>query len=107
MSTENNFTRTKKKKKEKKERERKEKKTILHLALNLQYSISLSPPFSSNTCAKQKQYLSQDNLFKLTSVDSRVENPDQRLCDDIEKWCTSLAALFTGFTKPFVDGNCK
>ena len=36
-------------------------------------------------------------------MDSRIQNPDQRLTQDLEKWSYSLAALYLNFTKPVLD----
>jgi ATP-binding cassette, subfamily D (ALD), member 3 len=42
-------------------------------------------------------------LTQLTNIDSRINNPDQRLTQDIEKWATSLSNYYMNFTKPVLD----
>eukprot|EP00330_Aristerostoma_sp_ATCC50986_P012335 CAMPEP_0114590036 /NCGR_PEP_ID=MMETSP0125-20121206/12353_1 /TAXON_ID=485358 ORGANISM="Aristerostoma sp., Strain ATCC 50986" /NCGR_SAMPLE_ID=MMETSP0125 /ASSEMBLY_ACC=CAM_ASM_000245 /LENGTH=500 /DNA_ID=CAMNT_0001787259 /DNA_START=543 /DNA_END=2045 /DNA_ORIENTATION=+ len=41
--------------------------------------------------------------YKLTNIDARVPNPDQRMTQDIEKWANSLSNLYSNFTKPVLD----
>lgn len=36
-------------------------------------------------------------------MDSRIQNPDQRLTQDLDKWATSLANFYLNFTKPILD----
>lgn len=33
----------------------------------------------------------------------RVQNPDQRLTADIEKWANSLSVIYSNFSKPLLD----
>lgn len=42
-------------------------------------------------------------FFEVSNIDSRINNPDQRLTTDVEKWANSLANLYSNFTKPFLD----
>ena len=39
----------------------------------------------------------------MCNLDSRINNPDQRLTQDLDKWSTSLANLYLNFTKPVLD----
>ena len=39
----------------------------------------------------------------MTNIDSRIDNPDQRLTQDIDKWATALSKLYINFTKPTFD----
>lgn len=43
------------------------------------------------------------NYYKITNLDSRIKNPDQRLTQDVEKWAASVSLLFNSLTKPAVD----
>ena len=49
------------------------------------------------------RYLSKMVFYQLVNIDHRIENPDQILTDDIEKWSCSLSNLFNNVTKPFLD----
>lgn len=48
-------------------------------------------------------YLEKMHYYKICNLDSRIQNPDQRLTTDAEKWATSLANLYLNFTKPCLD----
>lgn len=50
-----------------------------------------------------KLYIKDLVYYQLTNIDSRIDNPDQRLTQDIEKWSVSLANLYINFTKPLLD----
>ena len=41
--------------------------------------------------------------FKITNLDSRIANPDQRLTQDLDKWSSAFSTLYLNFTKPFLD----
>jgi ATP-binding cassette subfamily D (ALD) protein 3 len=41
--------------------------------------------------------------YKICNLDSRIQNPDQRLTQDLDKWATSLANLYLNFAKPILD----
>ena len=43
------------------------------------------------------------NFYKITNLDHRISNPDQRLTQDVEKWAISLSLLFNSLTKPLLD----
>jgi ATP-binding cassette subfamily D (ALD) protein 3 len=36
-------------------------------------------------------------------LDSRIQNPDQRLTQDLDKWASSFAGLYLNITKPILD----
>jgi len=41
--------------------------------------------------------------YKICNLDSRIQNPDQRLTQDAEKWAQSLSSLYLNVTKPVLD----
>ncbi|CDW80449.1 abc transporter n-terminus family protein [Stylonychia lemnae] len=49
------------------------------------------------------QYLQKMFFYKICNLDSRIQNPDQRLTQDLDKWAQSLANLYLNFTKPVLD----
>jgi ATP-binding cassette subfamily D (ALD) protein 3 len=48
-------------------------------------------------------YIKDLIYYQLTNIDSRIDNPDQRLTNDIDKWSTALSNLYINFTKPTFD----
>lgn len=42
-------------------------------------------------------------FYQLGNLDSRINNPDQRLTSDIDKWSHSLSTIYANFTKPTLD----
>jgi len=49
------------------------------------------------------RYLKGLVFYQMTNLDARITNPDQRMTQDLEKWCHTFAGLFINFTKPFLD----
>ena len=49
------------------------------------------------------KYLDKMIYYQICNLDNRIKNPDQRLTQDIEKWSTSLAQLYSNFSKPLLD----
>lgn len=49
------------------------------------------------------KYLQKMFYYKICNLDSRIQNPDQRLTQDLDKWAHSLANLYLNFTKPCLD----
>lgn len=49
------------------------------------------------------KYLSSNTFYKVSNLDSRIRNADQLLTVDIEKFCTSLADLYSNVSKPAID----
>jgi len=43
------------------------------------------------------------NYYKIANLDTRIQNPDQRLTQDVEKWANSVSILYNSLTKPIVD----
>lgn len=50
-----------------------------------------------------ESYLRDMTFYQLSSLDSRISNPDQRLTADIEKWANSLSMIYSNFSKPTLD----
>lgn len=50
-----------------------------------------------------KTYIHQMHYYKICNLDSRIQNPDQRLTEDAEKWAQSLSSLYLNITKPVLD----
>ena len=48
-------------------------------------------------------YMDSMKFYQISNIDSRIENIDQRLTNDVEKFSTAFANLFSNFTKPFLD----
>lgn len=48
-------------------------------------------------------YMSGMLYYRITALDTRIQNPDQRLTTDIEKWSTALSTFYSNFTKPILD----
>ncbi|EIE25187.1 hypothetical protein COCSUDRAFT_65142 [Coccomyxa subellipsoidea C-169] len=55
------------------------------------------------TSRVHKQYFDQMTYYKLSYVDRRVTNPEQRICEDIPKLCDGLGDLVGEWTKCAVD----
>jgi len=49
------------------------------------------------------RYLNKMYYYKICNLDSRIQNPDQRLTQDLDKWSHALASLYLNFTKPVLD----
>uniref|UniRef100_A0A6B2KZP0 ABC transporter domain-containing protein n=1 Tax=Arcella intermedia TaxID=1963864 RepID=A0A6B2KZP0_9EUKA len=53
----------------------------------------------------QEQYLRKTNFYKASNLggDSRIDNADQRVTQDIENFCNSLSDLYANLFKPILD----
>lgn len=49
------------------------------------------------------KYLSTNTFYKVSNLDSRIRNIDQLLTVDIEKFCSSVADLYSNVSKPSID----
>ncbi|CAL8461843.1 g1374 [Coccomyxa elongata] len=58
---------------------------------------------SALTSRVHKQYFDQMTYYKLSYVDRRITNPEQRICEDIPKLCDGLGELVGEWTKCAVD----
>ncbi|KAH8120463.1 ABC transporter transmembrane region 2-domain-containing protein [Phellopilus nigrolimitatus] len=55
-----------------------------------------------------KQYLGDENdqskvFYKMTNLDDRIQNPDQMITVDIQRFSTHLAAIYANLAKPVLD----
>lgn len=49
------------------------------------------------------KYLANNTFFKISNLDARIRNVDQLLTVDVERFCSSLAELYTNISKPSID----
>ena len=49
------------------------------------------------------KYVRGKTAYQLLNVDSRIENPDQILTEDIQKWTLALTDFYSDFSKPLLD----
>lgn len=49
------------------------------------------------------KYLKSTTYYKVSNLDDRVKNIDQLLTADVEKFCSSLADLYSNISKPSID----
>lgn len=49
------------------------------------------------------KYLSSNTFYKVANLDSRIRNVDQLLTVDIDRFCTSVADLYSNISKPAID----
>lgn len=50
-----------------------------------------------------EQYLQGLTYYQLEQLDGRLKNPDQAITRDIDKFCSSLADLYSNLAKPALD----
>ncbi|KAL5535281.1 PXA2 [Sanghuangporus sanghuang] len=60
------------------------------------------------TAEVMKQYLGTDNdqnmvFYKMANIDDRIQNPDQMITVDIQRFSTHLAAIYSNLAKPILD----
>lgn len=48
-------------------------------------------------------YFRQFNYYKMSNLDIRVTQPEQRLTQDLEKWAHTVSQLFSNVSKPVLD----
>eukprot|EP01090_Pellita_catalonica_P005822 TRINITY_DN16046_c0_g1_i1.p1 TRINITY_DN16046_c0_g1~~TRINITY_DN16046_c0_g1_i1.p1 ORF type:complete len:695 (-),score=116.17 TRINITY_DN16046_c0_g1_i1:46-2130(-) len=49
------------------------------------------------------QYLKGFTYYKVSNLDNRIANADQLLTQDVYKFCTSVAELYSNISKPILD----
>lgn len=71
----------------------------------LKFAISkLSLSFRERlTFYMHKKYMDGITFYSVSNMDNRINNVDQLLTQDIEKFSTSLSNLYSNITKPLVD----
>ncbi|KRX09691.1 P-loop containing nucleoside triphosphate hydrolase [Pseudocohnilembus persalinus] len=69
---------------------------FLNKSLSIEFRAKLTEYFNG-------QYLNDMIFYQLTNLDSRVQNPEQTMTSDIEKWSNSLSLIYGNFTKPILD----
>eukprot|EP01130_Rhizamoeba_saxonica_P004635 TRINITY_DN1888_c0_g1_i14.p1 TRINITY_DN1888_c0_g1~~TRINITY_DN1888_c0_g1_i14.p1 ORF type:complete len:656 (+),score=122.47 TRINITY_DN1888_c0_g1_i14:13-1980(+) len=50
-----------------------------------------------------RQYIVDYTYYKISNLDNRIDNVDQLLTEDVEKFCTSLSELYSNISKPILD----
>ncbi|CAJ0605637.1 unnamed protein product [Cylicocyclus nassatus] len=49
------------------------------------------------------QYLNGFTFYKMSNLDNRIQNADQLLTQDVDKFCEGLVELYSNVTKPLAD----
>ncbi|XP_029198545.1 ATP-binding cassette sub-family D member 3-like [Acropora millepora] len=49
------------------------------------------------------QYLNSFTFYRMSNLDNRIANADQLLTQDVDKFCNSLAELYSNVSKPLLD----
>lgn len=50
-----------------------------------------------------KEYLKGFTYYKVSNLDNRISNADQLLTQDVDKFCNSVAQLYSNISKPILD----
>lgn len=48
-------------------------------------------------------YMDNTTYYKVGNLDSRIDDPDQRMTQDLEQFCTMVAQLYSQLSKPTFD----
>uniref|UniRef100_A0A1I7TV65 ABC transporter domain-containing protein n=1 Tax=Caenorhabditis tropicalis TaxID=1561998 RepID=A0A1I7TV65_9PELO len=49
------------------------------------------------------KYLGGFTYYQISNLDSRIQNPDQLLTQDVEKFCDGIVELYSNLSKPILD----
>ena len=69
-------------------------------ALQSRIALSFRTSLTENILQK---YLQKDVFYKLAQLDSRIQNADQLITVDVERFSTSLSELYSNLAKPMLD----
>uniref|UniRef100_A0A8R1DG86 ABC transmembrane type-1 domain-containing protein n=1 Tax=Caenorhabditis japonica TaxID=281687 RepID=A0A8R1DG86_CAEJA len=50
-----------------------------------------------------KKYLEGFTYYQVSNLDTRIQNPDQLLTQDVEKFCDGIVELYSNVSKPILD----
>lgn len=50
-----------------------------------------------------KKYMEHETYYRVCNLDSRLANADQCLTEDVSKFCSNLASLYSQLSKPMFD----
>ncbi|XP_052274387.1 ATP-binding cassette sub-family D member 3-like isoform X2 [Dreissena polymorpha] len=50
-----------------------------------------------------EKYLQGFTYYKMSNLDNRISNPDQLLTTDVDKFCDTVAELYSNLSKPILD----
>lgn len=48
-------------------------------------------------------YVKDMIYYQMINLDSRINNPDQRMTQDIQKWASTMSDLYSNLAKPIID----
>jgi ATP-binding cassette subfamily D (ALD) protein 2 len=48
-------------------------------------------------------YMDNETYYRIGNLDSRLQNPDQCLTDDVSQFCQDLAHIYSSLSKPMLD----
>jgi ATP-binding cassette subfamily D (ALD) protein 3 len=60
-------------------------------------------PWPNGSQFAHNQYLDGITFYKVSNIDNRIQNADQLLTQDIDKFADNLSHLYSDIAKPLVD----